>query len=614
MAADKRDQMRLRFMRMSKQFKWSHELDTNEGPKAVDNSNQADRITTNECNLNISGKLTDNVYDSEATDSDPGIPSPRNTIQSTNTFTSTSTLADDAMVRPKGKDSGDAQQPYDATPLTFQFPDPNANDYSGTNQALQSATTESTPRTNTSTLPSSTNVNSNTLLSNPLNSVPPGASSNMNDAQTMPLLDTTEHNHSISNVFQSSSTSLSLTEANLSKFNESFHDDNPDMNGSNPLNPYSPSHAFVDQGQEAESALSPLKAPSSVSSVLSKHDFTLLEISSSDESTEENGRETLEHRDLHSDTNHANRGMYDIPEFGAGLAGGFHDNSFVDIPSTNFLDRESRTQKYLNVSFEGRIFRSPVHSPQMIGKEAISSKTKRLSTALNGNFLDLCTSDEDSGDDRDDHNVMDDLNKSFSTILGKQFDSPFTTPTAKRRSGEYENGLIRTPKMDTFKRTKVPDFGTMVAVKTKNVIRKRVKNAKLVQSVDVRRMKRNNPRILCDDILSTKQFKKEKEQYSLRFFEKLNRRVFDNNFKLNDNVTYSWCKTLNKTAGDCRLMTRNNQRKAHIRLATKVLDTLEKLKQTFCHELCHAAAWIVHGVRKPPHGPHFKYWYVLSPF
>ena len=77
-------------------------------------------------------------------------------------------------------------------------------------------------------------------------------------------------------------------------------------------------------------------------------------------------------------------------------------------------------------------------------------------------------------------------------------------------------------------------------------------------------------------------------------------------------MTYAWCKTLNKTAGDCRLMTRNNQRKAHIRLATKVLDTVEKLKQTFCHELCHAAAWIVHGSRKPPHGPHFKYWYVIT--
>ena len=82
--------------------------------------------------------------------------------------------------------------------------------------------------------------------------------------------------------------------------------------------------------------------------------------------------------------------------------------------------------------------------------------------------------------------------------------------------------------------------------------------------------------------------------------------------KLNINLTYSWCKTLNKTAGDCRLFTRNKIRMAHIRLATKVLDNLEKLKQTFCHEMCHAMAWIVHSNRKPPHGQHFKYWYVFK--
>ena len=88
----------------------------------------------------------------------------------------------------------------------------------------------------------------------------------------------------------------------------------------------------------------------------------------------------------------------------------------------------------------------------------------------------------------------------------------------------------------------------------------------------------------------------------------MNKCAFNNRLELDINVTDSWCKTLNKTAGDCRLMTRNKDRKAHIRLATKVLDTLEKLKQTFCHEMCHAMAWIVNANSKPPHGPYFKYW------
>eukprot|EP01084_Bolivina_argentea_P297752 513018_1 len=114
--------------------------------------------------------------------------------------------------------------------------------------------------------------------------------------------------------------------------------------------------------------------------------------------------------------------------------------------------------------------------------------------------------------------------------------------------------------------------------------------------------------VLCNRSLTQKQFKKERDQYTLHFLHQLNDNAFDSKLKLNQNLTYSWCNTLNKTAGDCRLITRNKTRKAHIRLATKVLDTLEKLKQTLCHEMCHAMAWIVDASRKPPHGNHFKYW------
>ena len=97
-------------------------------------------------------------------------------------------------------------------------------------------------------------------------------------------------------------------------------------------------------------------------------------------------------------------------------------------------------------------------------------------------------------------------------------------------------------------------------------------------------------------------------QYALWIFDRLNKTAFDGKLVLNDNLTYSWSKTLNKTAGDCRLMTKNKVRKAHIRLAVKVLSDLERLKQTLTHEMCHAMAWLVHANRKPPHGKYFRYW------
>lgn len=49
---------------------------------------------------------------------------------------------------------------------------------------------------------------------------------------------------------------------------------------------------------------------------------------------------------------------------------------------------------------------------------------------------------------------------------------------------------------------------------------------------------------------------------------------------------------------------------SHLLLAlqTKVVDCAERLRNTFCHELCHVAAWLINRVSKPPHGKVFKGW------
>jgi hypothetical protein len=50
------------------------------------------------------------------------------------------------------------------------------------------------------------------------------------------------------------------------------------------------------------------------------------------------------------------------------------------------------------------------------------------------------------------------------------------------------------------------------------------------------------------------------------------------------------------------------ERLASIELSTKVLDDEERLRSTLLHEMVHAAAWIIDGVSKPPHGSCFKKW------
>merc|ERR1719491_1982321 len=79
--------------------------------------------------------------------------------------------------------------------------------------------------------------------------------------------------------------------------------------------------------------------------------------------------------------------------------------------------------------------------------------------------------------------------------------------------------------------------------------------------------RRVNERILCDETLPARRFKKERDSFAQCFFARLNAGPFNGELTLDSNVTFEWSKTLNKTAGDCRLMTRNRKRTAHIRLA-----------------------------------------------
>ncbi|GAB0497307.1 hypothetical protein MMPV_008639 [Pyropia vietnamensis] len=47
------------------------------------------------------------------------------------------------------------------------------------------------------------------------------------------------------------------------------------------------------------------------------------------------------------------------------------------------------------------------------------------------------------------------------------------------------------------------------------------------------------------------------------------------------------------------------RRTAVIQLSVTVLDRPSRLYTTLCHELCHAAAWVMAAVARPPHGPAF---------
>lgn len=111
--------------------------------------------------------------------------------------------------------------------------------------------------------------------------------------------------------------------------------------------------------------------------------------------------------------------------------------------------------------------------------------------------------------------------------------------------------------------------------------------------------------------LEMKKFQKEKESLSKQLFVEFNEKIFEN--KLPSDLQVKWNKTLNTTAGITKYSRRKGldgtiEYSASIELSSKVIDCKSRLRQTFCHELCHAAAWLINHVARPPHGKVFKYW------
>ena len=105
------------------------------------------------------------------------------------------------------------------------------------------------------------------------------------------------------------------------------------------------------------------------------------------------------------------------------------------------------------------------------------------------------------------------------------------------------------------------------------------------------------------------QWKKKRDIVLKSSFAEFNSKVFNN--ALDKNMKIEWSTRLRKTAGLTYMKSSKNKSipsSARIELATKVLTDEQRLRATLLHEMCHAAAWIINGVCKPPHGPQFKHY------
>ena len=102
----------------------------------------------------------------------------------------------------------------------------------------------------------------------------------------------------------------------------------------------------------------------------------------------------------------------------------------------------------------------------------------------------------------------------------------------------------------------------------------------------------------------------QQSKHKPAFLCRYNHEAFGN--VLPPELPISWSKHLKTTAGVTHYQRAPAQGAlqgpaweytARIELSVKVLDSECKLQRTLVHEMCHAAAWLVDHVAKPPHGP-----------
>ncbi|XP_044220593.1 acidic repeat-containing protein isoform X1 [Thunnus albacares] len=100
-------------------------------------------------------------------------------------------------------------------------------------------------------------------------------------------------------------------------------------------------------------------------------------------------------------------------------------------------------------------------------------------------------------------------------------------------------------------------------------------------------------------------FRQNKEDLTSKLYQLFNTSVFDSKLPIDMSVT--WNKKLRKTAGHCISGQERGggSRYARIELSEKVCDSADRLRDTLIHEMCHAATWLINGVRDG-HGTFWK--------
>ncbi|TFK15297.1 membrane-associated progesterone receptor component 1 [Platysternon megacephalum] len=105
-----------------------------------------------------------------------------------------------------------------------------------------------------------------------------------------------------------------------------------------------------------------------------------------------------------------------------------------------------------------------------------------------------------------------------------------------------------------------------------------------------------------------KNFRKKKDELTQKLYTLYNNTIFEQ--KLPEKMEIIWNKKMRQTAGYCvtgQTGSPEVQRYARIELSEKVCDSADRLRDTLIHEICHAATWVINGIRDG-HGQFWRFY------
>ncbi|XP_043314186.1 acidic repeat-containing protein isoform X2 [Cervus elaphus] len=256
----------------------------------------------------------------------------------------------------------------------------------------------------------------------------------------------------------------------------------------------------------------------------------------------------------------------------------------------------------------------------------------------------ILITDDDDDDDLENPVMKDDSCDQDKIVKKEEKDDEFTVTQHKLSSVAGKQNLLKNRRqLPTDDRkakpeildTKLSTNGKPIPVveqprkrkyKTKNITvppavkerKKRKPSKKKSKTVKFEKSKRGNSQCKIPGCFfhglenlkqySGKNYKQNKDELIQKIYSLLNSSVFDQ--KMPEKIEIGWSKKMLRSAGLCttgKLRYPKRQRYAKIQISLKVCDSADRLRDTLIHEVCHAASWLLDGIRDS-HGDMWRYY------